>query len=72
MRKRGPLHESRMKGRRSAEENEDEGPAVQLNCYDIIRGDPSGTAVVVLLKVVMSMVVLVVKRRAKRASEGER
>lgn len=20
-----------------------EGPAVQLNCYDIIRGDPSGT-----------------------------
>lgn len=54
-----------------------EGPAVQLNCYDIIRGDPSGTGrvVVLLLDVVMSMVVPVVKRRAKRAAgagRGER
>lgn len=57
-----------------------EGPAVQLNCYDIIRGDPSGTGrvVVLLLEVVMSMVVPVVKTKSEKSSgsgkgeEGER
>lgn len=32
-----------MKEGKKRKERRGEGPAVQLNCYDIIRGDPSGT-----------------------------